>query len=44
MNVNLLLVSYRHVLEIEMVAFDPKSSDFLVAWNNRFLKGIFKHD
>ncbi|RIA99515.1 quinon protein alcohol dehydrogenase-like superfamily [Glomus cerebriforme] len=31
-------VLYRHVLEIEMVALDPNSSDFVVAWNNRFLK------
>ncbi|GES99517.1 WD repeat-containing protein 75 [Rhizophagus clarus] len=31
-------VLYRHVLEVEMVALDPIGSDFVVAWNNRFLK------
>ncbi|CAI2180970.1 14210_t:CDS:10, partial [Funneliformis geosporum] len=31
-------VWYRHILEVELVALDPNSSNFVVAWNNRFLK------
>ncbi|PKY13521.1 WD40 repeat-like protein [Rhizophagus irregularis] len=37
-NIHTCEVLYRHVLEVEMTALDPNSSDFVVAWNNRFLK------